>query len=151
MLSSRSRNLSTRLPRHEAKDDAYVNKAAFINPTGTFGNAGRNSLNVPGGWTADLSVQKRIPIYEEVALGLRADFYNAFNHTRLNGGIFNGRSSLYPVSSPSFRSFDDDTKRPHHPVQNSVVFDLIIRHPTKTGLQTAERVSLQALPWVIHR
>jgi hypothetical protein len=42
------------------KYDQYVNKAAFgLNPIGTFGNAGRNTLNVPGGWTADVSVQKR--------------------------------------------------------------------------------------------
>ena len=85
------------------KYDGYVNKAAFgINPTGTFGNAGRNTLNVPGGWTADTSIQKRFPIRESVGLSFRSDFYNAFNHTRLNGGVFNGRSSLYPVSSPSF-------------------------------------------------
>jgi hypothetical protein len=85
------------------KYDQYVNKAAFgLNSIGTFGNAGRNTLNVPGGWTADISLQKRLPIHESVALSLRADFYNAFNHTRLNGGIFNGRSNLFPVSSPSF-------------------------------------------------
>lgn len=103
VLLTRSDFVNAAAETRGQKYDAYVNKPAFgLNPIGTFGNAGRNSLNVPGGWTADMSIQKRFPIRESVALNFRADFYNAFNHTRLNGGVFNGRSSLFPVSSPSF-------------------------------------------------
>jgi hypothetical protein len=103
VLLPRSQFVNPAAETRGEKYDAYVNKPAFgLNPIGSFGNAGRNTLNVPGGWTADVSVQKRFPIRESVALNFRADFYNAFNHTRLNGGVFNGRSSLFPVSSPSF-------------------------------------------------
>lgn len=82
---------------------AYINKAAFgMNAIGTFGNAGRNTLNVPGGWTADVSVQRRFPVKDLLSVNFRTDMYNAFNHTRLGSGVYWGAGNLLPVNSQSF-------------------------------------------------
>ena len=81
----------------------YINPAAFgLAAIGTFGNAGRNTLNMPGGWKDDFSLQKRFPIHESFGVAFRTDFYNVFNHPLLNGGVYNGLASLRPVSSPAF-------------------------------------------------
>jgi len=71
----------------------YLNAAAFqlipraaasgapIRP----GNAGRGSFRVPGLWNLDLSVSKYVPIHERVRMQIRADMFNALNHTNLSG------------------------------------------------------------------
>jgi hypothetical protein len=59
----------------------WFNPAAFANPApGTFGNSGRNTLIGPGFATVALSLAKEFPIHESVALEIKADAYNAFNH-----------------------------------------------------------------------
>jgi outer membrane receptor protein involved in Fe transport len=59
----------------------WFNPAAFANPaSGTFGNSGRNTLIGPGFATVALSLAKEFPIHESVALEIKADAYNAFNH-----------------------------------------------------------------------
>jgi hypothetical protein len=50
---------------------------------GTFGNAGRNSLNGPGFWQTDASVQKRFRFKEKAAIQFRADIFNLFNMVNL--------------------------------------------------------------------
>ncbi len=59
----------------------YFNTAAFVaNPTGTFGNLGRNTLIGPGSINFDLSVYKNIPISERRGrLQLRLEMFNAIN------------------------------------------------------------------------
>ena len=71
----------------------YLNKGAFqlipraatsgapIRP----GNAGRGSFREPGLWNLDLSVSKYVPIHEGVRMQIRADMFNALNHTNLSG------------------------------------------------------------------
>lgn len=51
------------------------------------GNVGRNSIREPGLWNLDLSFGRsfRFPIGEAGRLQLRADWFNAFNHTNLSG------------------------------------------------------------------
>jgi outer membrane receptor protein involved in Fe transport len=59
----------------------WFNPAAFANPAaGTFGNSGRNTLIGPGFATVALSLAKEFQIHESVALEIKADAYNAFNH-----------------------------------------------------------------------
>jgi len=61
----------------------WFNPAAFEDPApGTFGNVGRNSLIGPGFADVDISLAKefRLP-WEGIKLEIRADMYNAFNHT----------------------------------------------------------------------
>ena len=49
------------------------------------GNAGRGSFREPGLWNLDLSVSKYVPIHEGVRMQIRADMFNALNHTNLSG------------------------------------------------------------------
>lgn len=60
------------------------NPNAFTTPaTGTWGNAGRNILRVPGIWQADTSLEKRFPVRERMAISFRADVFNVFNRAQL--------------------------------------------------------------------
>jgi hypothetical protein len=52
--------------------------------TGTFGNAGRNSLRGPGFFQTDVSVAKAIKLKETVSLRFRADIFNLFNIVNLD-------------------------------------------------------------------
>jgi outer membrane receptor protein involved in Fe transport len=59
----------------------WFNPAAFANPApGTFGNLHRNTLIGPGFANVALSLAKEFPIHESIALEIKADAYNAFNH-----------------------------------------------------------------------
>jgi outer membrane receptor protein involved in Fe transport len=49
------------------------------------GNAGRASFREPGLWNLDLSVSKYVPIHEGLRMQIRADLFNALNHTNLSG------------------------------------------------------------------
>ena len=60
---------------------AWFNPAAFANPApGTFGNNRRNTLIGPGFANVAISIAKEFPIHEAIALEIKADAYNAFNH-----------------------------------------------------------------------
>ncbi|PYS48343.1 MAG: hypothetical protein DMG13_25710, partial [Acidobacteria bacterium] len=81
----------------------YLNKGAFqlipraatsgapIRP----GNAGRGSFREPGLWNLDLSVSKYVPIHEGVRMQIRADMFNALNHTNLSGLRTNLNDSFF--------------------------------------------------------
>jgi outer membrane receptor protein involved in Fe transport len=58
----------------------YLNAAAFANPTGDFGNLGRNRVYGPGFWNVDFSLSKTTRLWEKTALQFRAEFFNIFNH-----------------------------------------------------------------------
>lgn len=59
----------------------WFNPAAFANPApGTFGNTRRNTLIGPGFANVAISIAKEFPIREAIALEIKADAYNAFNH-----------------------------------------------------------------------
>lgn len=45
------------------------------------GTLGRNALRMPGYWNVDLALSKSMALTERIALQLRADMLNAFNHT----------------------------------------------------------------------
>lgn len=62
----------------------YFNPNAFLQPAaGTYGNAGRDSLEGPGLSEVDFSVLKDTAIRESVRLQLRAEFFNLLNRTNL--------------------------------------------------------------------
>lgn len=64
----------------------WFNTDAFESPERfTFGNAGRNIIYSPMGHSQDISVFKNFSLGEALTLQYRADFFNAFNLTRLNG------------------------------------------------------------------
>ena len=58
----------------------------MANPTGTFGNAGHWSLRAPGSFNGmDAAVARQFKLREQLALHVRAEAFNAFNHPRFNG------------------------------------------------------------------
>lgn len=64
----------------------YLNPAAFTYPsTHIEGNAGRNTIALPGYANVDLSLFKSAKIYRESIFQLRFEFFNVLNHTQFNG------------------------------------------------------------------
>jgi hypothetical protein len=62
------------------------NSLAFAPPTGlTFGNVGRNTLNLPDRVNFDFGVFKKFAITERTGIDFRWENYNLFNHTQYNG------------------------------------------------------------------
>ncbi|MBM3793455.1 MAG: TonB-dependent receptor [Acidobacteria bacterium] len=66
----------------------YLNRAAFAAvPENNLGNAirlgnlGRNALRGPGRWVADISFGKNFNVKERYRFQVRADLFNALNHT----------------------------------------------------------------------
>jgi hypothetical protein len=69
----------------EGRPNQYFNPNAFIQPLpGTYGNAGRNTLQGPRLVTTDLSLAKKFALTERVDLKFRAEFFNLLNHTNFN-------------------------------------------------------------------
>jgi hypothetical protein len=70
----------------------YLNPAAFatvpLNPVSRApvrpGTLGRNALRLPGFWEVDLSLAKSLAVTERFRVQLRADFFNALNHTNFS-------------------------------------------------------------------
>jgi hypothetical protein len=67
------------------RPDKYYDPNAFAVPlNGTYGDAGRDVLEGPGLSELDLSLAKRIPVSERVALQFRGEFFNILNRTNFN-------------------------------------------------------------------
>jgi hypothetical protein len=63
----------------------YFNPAAFIQPLpGTYGNAGRNTLQGPGLAETDVSLGKKFSLSDRLDLQFRSEFFNVFNHSNFN-------------------------------------------------------------------
>jgi hypothetical protein len=61
------------------------NPAAFTTPRGlTFGDVGRNTLNLPGRLNFDFGTFKKFPITEKTGFDFRWENFNFFNHTQFN-------------------------------------------------------------------
>jgi hypothetical protein len=80
----------------------YFNPAAFSAPvTGTYGDAGRDSLTGPGLTSFDFSVARKFAIKERLALQFRAEFFNILNHANFNEPnpvIFTSATALSPTA-----------------------------------------------------
>lgn len=62
----------------------WFNTAAFVSqPTGTYGNTGRNTILGPGNWDLDAALWRQFSITERFKLDLRGEGFNVLNHTRL--------------------------------------------------------------------
>ena len=83
----------------------YSNPAlGGISDFGPFPSAmtGRNAFTGPGAWNLDAAVSKTIPVREKVALEVRAEGFNVFNHSNLyeNGTQNNVANYGYGVPIP---------------------------------------------------
>ena len=59
----------------------WFNTSAFVqNTPGTYGNAGRNSLEGPGGFGMDMALLRRIRVHETQSVEVRAEAFNVLNH-----------------------------------------------------------------------
>jgi hypothetical protein len=59
----------------------WFNASCFtLEPVGTFGNTGRNTLRGPGFFNTDISLSKDTKITERFKLQFRAEIFNIFNH-----------------------------------------------------------------------
>ncbi len=62
----------------------WFNPGAFTTPAAfTFGNVGRNTIYGPGRQTLDLALQREFSINEKIKFQIRAEAFNALNHTNL--------------------------------------------------------------------
>jgi len=59
------------------------------------GNLGPNAIRGPGLWNVDFSLAKNFPIREQVRLQLRADMFNALNHTNLSNPSTSTESATF--------------------------------------------------------
>jgi hypothetical protein len=78
------------------------NACAFAQPQGlTFGNSGRNSMNIPYRTNFDMSVYKLFKPTERVQAQFRAEAFNIFNHTQWNGveNYVGTQGFLYPTGA----------------------------------------------------
>jgi hypothetical protein len=63
---------------------SWFNPGAFTTPPAfTFGNVGRNSVYGPGRQTLDIALQREFSVTEKVKFQIRAEAFNALNHTNL--------------------------------------------------------------------
>ena len=75
----------------------YVNPAVYTaNPIGAFGNAGHLSLRAPGSFNGmDAAVARQFRLREALALHVRAEAFNAFNHPRFGAPNTSVSSSTF--------------------------------------------------------
>jgi len=74
----------------------YVNPNLFApNATGTFGNAGHNSLRGPGLFDIDLAISRDFKILEGLTLETRGEAFNLLNHPNFMGPNANISSSNF--------------------------------------------------------
>ncbi len=64
----------------------WFDPADFVQQaTGTFGNAGRDSIFAPGSFNWDMALSRQFKFKERYRLDVRADFFNVMNHANWNG------------------------------------------------------------------
>jgi hypothetical protein len=74
----------------------WINRSAFLaNPTGTFGNVGRDTVRGPGSVNFDLSFSRIFRFTEQMNLEARAEAFNAINHANFGNPTTNLNSSNF--------------------------------------------------------
>jgi hypothetical protein len=74
----------------------WFNTAAFaVQPAGTFGNLGRNTIYGPGAINWDMSLSRQFHFKERWRLDFRADFFNIMNHANWSNPTTSNTSSTF--------------------------------------------------------
>jgi hypothetical protein len=90
-----NRSCDGNLARSERTIDRYFDTACFQStPVGTFGNSGRNIIEIPGLNNWDVSFLKDARVSERVTLQFRAEFFNFLNHAQFNAPDLNINSAF---------------------------------------------------------
>jgi hypothetical protein len=90
------------LPSAFAKTSCTFSATGVPSPDcGTFGTANRRFFHGPGFNNTDFGLLKRTAIKEKMALEIRGEFFNIFNHAQFNnpGGNIDSSGSFGIVSS----------------------------------------------------
>ena len=102
-------HLSGSRPRPQIVNEFFNTSAFSPNPTGQFGNVGRNSLYGPGSANSDFALMRVIFPRRRVNFQFRAEFYNLFNQVNfgapaatLNSSSFGRLTSAAPAREVQF-------------------------------------------------
>jgi hypothetical protein len=88
----------TELAREVRNTDRWFNTAAYVlQPFGTFGNSGRNTVILPGVILWDFSTQKNFRVAEGQQLQFRFEAFNFANHPNWGNPGFELLSSDFGV------------------------------------------------------
>jgi hypothetical protein len=78
--------------------NTYFLPGAFTSgPVGAFGDANRRFFHGPGIINTDMGVSKRIQIHESMAVEIRGEFFDIFNHAQFSNPVGNFTSGLFGV------------------------------------------------------
>lgn len=93
-----------------ARAAEWFNTAAFVvNPTGTYGDTGRNAYRGPGYTDFDMGLMKHFQLKEKLNTTFRFEAFNVFNHTNLgqpNNTVTNGNfGHITSASDPRILQF----------------------------------------------
>ncbi len=90
-----NRSCDGNLDRGARTIDRYFDTGCFTTTRlGTFGNAGRNIIEIPGINNWDVSILKETRISERVSAQFRAEFFNFFNHAQFSQPDLNANSQF---------------------------------------------------------
>ncbi len=97
-----------------AKDIAGITGPLLLNPEAiiapralTFGDSGRNSLNLPHRTQFDMGLFKEFTLPRETSLQFRTEGFNVFNHTQFNG-VNNSPSCYLPDGNQQYSAGASD-------------------------------------------
>jgi hypothetical protein len=102
-------------PRSDLAPGTFFNTAAFARPArGTMGNAGTNVIYRPGINNFDFSIGKQFRVRERWSLMVRAELYNAWNHTQYSQLYTTARFNQQGEQVDINFGTPSDTRRPRN-------------------------------------
>ena len=75
-----------------------LNPAAFVSPSGSIGDLGRNAVRGFGAWQADAAAERPIRLNDALRLAFRVEAYNVFNHAQFADPVRFLSNPLFGVS-----------------------------------------------------